>query len=134
MPNSQDFLDGHFQNKIGRRGEDAAADALRRLGYKIHSRNWITSLGEIDIVCSEGAELVIVEVKSRREYYPKLSSRLFDNITMSKKKKLRRLAELYMLKSRLVEQFKSVRIDVIGVMFDPDTLQVKQIQHFKGAV
>lgn len=50
----------------GREGEDAAADYLRRCGYRIVERNYAWRGGEIDIIASEGPVLVFVEVKARR--------------------------------------------------------------------
>ena len=35
---------------IGAIGEDAAADAYRRLGYRIVARNWRCRIGEIDLI------------------------------------------------------------------------------------
>ncbi len=122
------------RSALGAQAESIACLELQRLGYRILARNWKVSLGEIDIVCSEGRELVFVEVKSRREYSCRSGSKLFDNITESKKRKLRRLAELYALKNRARCRYSSMRIDVVGVLFDRVTLEVIQIRHIKGAV
>ena len=53
-------------NILGKEGEDAAADYLCRKGYHIRHRNWRAGRKEIDIVADNGEELVIVEVKSRK--------------------------------------------------------------------
>lgn len=52
---------------LGPLGEDLAARYLRRIGMRIHERNWRprTGRGEIDIIASEGSTLVFVEVKAR---------------------------------------------------------------------
>jgi len=52
---------------LGPLAEDLAAAYLVRAGLRIHDRNWRprTGRGEIDIVASEGATLVFVEVKAR---------------------------------------------------------------------
>jgi putative endonuclease len=50
----------------GRAAEDAAADALRRVGYRVLARNERTPYGEIDIVAERKGALVFVEVKARR--------------------------------------------------------------------
>jgi putative endonuclease len=49
----------------GRTGEKAAAEALRRKGYKILLRNVLCRHGELDLVCRDGETLVFVEVKAR---------------------------------------------------------------------
>lgn len=51
---------------LGRRGEEAAVRALRRSGYRILARNWRCGRYEIDIVGLRDAEVVFVEVKTRR--------------------------------------------------------------------
>lgn len=50
---------------LGERGEDFAAQFLRRRGYKILVRRFKSRSGEIDIVCRDGDWLVFVEVKTR---------------------------------------------------------------------
>ena len=49
----------------GARGEQIAADYLKRLGYRIQERNYRCRQGEIDIVAWCGAVLVFVEVRTR---------------------------------------------------------------------
>ena len=51
--------------EIGNYGERVAAAFLRRQGYKILTRNFKTTRGEIDLVCRHGDDLVFVEVKTR---------------------------------------------------------------------
>ncbi|PZR57464.1 MAG: YraN family protein [Candidatus Meridianibacter frigidus] len=52
-------------SETGRRAEDRAADYLRAGGYEILQRNGRLPGGEIDLVCKDGAAIVIVEVKAR---------------------------------------------------------------------
>ena len=52
--------------RFGYKGEDLAADFLRRKGYDIVAVNYTTSFGEIDIVARYKGTTVFVEVKSRR--------------------------------------------------------------------
>ena len=51
---------------LGRMGEDAAAQYLRRIGMTILQRNFHTPVGEIDLVARQRRTLVFVEVKTRR--------------------------------------------------------------------
>jgi putative endonuclease len=53
------------KDDLGRDGEGAAAAYLQAKGYEVLARNWRCADGEIDIVAREGAELVVVEVKTR---------------------------------------------------------------------
>lgn len=53
---------------LGVRGEDLAHRELRRRGYVVVARNWVTRSGrrEVDLVAWKGDALVFVEVKARR--------------------------------------------------------------------
>ncbi len=54
-------------SEIGNYGERVAAAFVRRHGYKVLTRNYKTTRGEIDLVCRHGDVLVFVEVKTRAE-------------------------------------------------------------------
>jgi len=51
--------------KVGRWGEQAAADYLSTKGYEILARNVRTPYGEIDLVTQKDGITVFVEVKTR---------------------------------------------------------------------
>jgi putative endonuclease len=51
--------------ELGRAGERAAADLLRKRGYEIVGTGFVARRGEIDLVCRRGRELVVAEVKTR---------------------------------------------------------------------
>jgi putative endonuclease len=51
--------------RIGRWGEQAAADFLTEKGYEITARNIRTPYGEIDLIASKDGFIVFVEVKAR---------------------------------------------------------------------
>lgn len=53
------------KDERGRAGEERAAAHLSARGWRILARNWRTARGEIDIVADDGAEVVVVEVKTR---------------------------------------------------------------------
>ncbi|HEV2952139.1 MAG TPA: YraN family protein, partial [Actinomycetota bacterium] len=74
---------------IGSRGEDAAAGAYRRRGYRVVTRNWRCGLGELDLVLERRGVLVFCEVKSRRE---SAFGSGFDAVTRRKQAKLRAVA------------------------------------------
>ncbi|MCC7204532.1 MAG: YraN family protein [Phycisphaeraceae bacterium] len=61
------WLSRSLRGDIGRRGEKAAADYLRKQGYRVMARNIRARWGEIDIVAlaPDGHTVVVVEVKSR---------------------------------------------------------------------
>jgi len=51
---------------LGRKGERAAARYLRRHRYRILARNYRCAAGEIDLIASQAATIVFVEVKTRQ--------------------------------------------------------------------
>jgi putative endonuclease len=51
---------------LGRAGEDAAADFLRRRGFELVARNYHTPFGELDVVAEKDGGLVFAEVKTAR--------------------------------------------------------------------
>ena len=53
------------QLNLGREGETAAAELLRRRGFEVVGAGFTARRGEIDLVCRRGNDLVIVEVKTR---------------------------------------------------------------------
>jgi putative endonuclease len=99
----------------GDHGEDLAAAALQRQGYKILERNFVTPLGEIDLVARQGKVLVVVEVKTRK------STRFGspqEAVSVTKQGRLRRLADYYLKAKRLTGS--PVRFDVVAVTLAGD--------------
>src|SRR5438132_12232727 len=50
---------------LGRAGEKAASELMRRRGYEVVGAGFTARRGEIDLICRRGGDLVIVEVKTR---------------------------------------------------------------------
>ncbi len=57
------------KREIGIAGEDEAAKALKKKGYRIVEKNYRSRFGEIDIVAEEKGYLVFIEVKRRNYGY-----------------------------------------------------------------
>lgn len=74
---------------IGRFGEGAAADYLRKKRYRIIGMNYSCRFGEIDLIAQDETELVFVEVKLRRSA---AFSDAADAVTPAKRAKLRKTA------------------------------------------
>jgi len=53
--------------ELGRQGEKAAADLLRKRGYEVVGTGFQARRGELDLVCRRGKDLVMVEVKTRTD-------------------------------------------------------------------
>lgn len=54
-------------HNLGRKGEDVAAEHLKKSGYKILHRNWKAGKLELDIIAETKDYIVFVEVKSRTD-------------------------------------------------------------------
>ena len=111
------------RRQLGDAGEDLAARALKKQGYKILERNYVTPLGEIDLIARHRGELVFIEVKTRRSNQfadPK------DAVTPAKQARLQRLADYYLQRKRLGEV--EMRFDVVGIIMAGDVPKVEIIQ------
>jgi putative endonuclease len=110
------------RRQLGDHGEDLAAAALKKQGYKILERNYVTPLGEIDLIARQGKVTVFVEVKTRT------GSRFGDpqeSVHRAKQAKLRRLADYYLKAKRLTGS--PVRFDVVAVTMTETIPQVEII-------
>ena len=95
-------------SRIGRKGERRAARYLRRQGYRILARNVRAGRGEIDILASLGALLVIVEVRYREDGI------LAADLSIDRRKELRLRAAWRQLRvSRGLPPSTPVRFDLV---------------------
>ena len=106
------------KDELGRRGEELAAAWLEGQGLAVLARNWRCSEGELDIVATDRKVVVICEVKTRSG--DRFGSP-FEAVTQGKRRKLRRLAMLWVIDSK-VKGFPPLRFDVIGVLWRPGEL------------
>ncbi len=97
----------------GQRGEDLAANFLRKENFRIVERNVRTPHGEIDLVCQDSATMVFVEVKYR-------GSTAFgqpEEVVVGRKlQRMQRAAEWYVTQHKLMGAY---RLDVIGITGEP---------------
>jgi putative endonuclease len=115
------------EKPLGRRGEEAAARYLRRLGYKILARSDRLQPGELDLVAIEGRTIVFVEVKTRQSADAGHPSEAVD---ADKQRRLTRLAVTFLKRHGLLEY--SARFDVIAVTW-PEQKRRPTIEHFPDA-
>jgi putative endonuclease len=117
------FLMKDPRRQLGDAGEDLAAAALKKQGYQILERNYVTPLGEIDLIARHRGELVFIEVKTRRS--DKFQDPR-DAVTPAKQARLQRLADYYLQRKRLGEV--DIRFDVVGIILSKDRPKIEIIQ------
>ena len=110
--------------KSGKEGEAIAVQQLKKDGYKILETNYLTKLGEIDIIAKDRDTIVFVEVKARRSVHygsPK------EAVSTQKQKKIS-LVALYYLKTTNQMTTKA-RFDVVAVNLNRDKPRVEIIKN-----
>ena len=99
----------NFPNKtslLGKEGEEAVANWLKKNKFKILEKNYHKRCGEIDIVAMKNDLVVFVEVKTRKSKHFPLS----DLIVHSKQQKIILTAKSFVLQNNLSN--KILRFDV----------------------
>lgn len=113
---------------IGRWGEAAAAEFLRKKRYKIVGMGYNTRFGEIDIIAENRKYIVFVEVKTRRD---SSFAEAREFVTAEKRRRVIAAAELYLAENRTDKQ---PRFDVIEVYAPLGTQTERpQINHIENA-
>jgi putative endonuclease len=107
---------------LGKKGEDLAAEHLRKSGYTIVRRNWTSGRNEIDIIAENNDYIVFAEVKTRSENF-QVDPR--DAVNREKQKSMIFCADNY-IKWNNVK--KECRFDVITVIFSKDSYQIDHIE------
>jgi len=99
-------------DELCKKGEALAGKLLKKRGYKILKRNYVSKYGEIDIVAYDKGTISFVEVKTRQsENYgpPELA------VTKEKRKRIIRTALHYLSKNHIEEI--DCRFDVVSILF-----------------
>jgi len=102
---------GNTKLELGRKGEEAAVNLLKRRGYKIIEQNYKNKLGEIDIIAKDKKTLCFIEVKTRTNLkfgYPQ------EAVTATKQKKINKVALGYLKQYNLLTI--PARFDIVSVV------------------
>ena len=113
------------KNETGKRGEEAACVYLKTFGYSILHTNWRFHHYELDIVATNGKELIIIEVKTRSKNYlinPE------DSIDIRKIQRISTATDAYIRRNNIN---MPVRFDVICLIKDESSYTVER--HFEDA-
>lgn len=114
----------HKRRVFGDTAERLAETYLLQKGYTILDRQFLTRIGEIDLIAQDRDEIVFVEVKARHSDafgYPEAA------ITRTKLRKLSQAVELYLRLKKLTH--RTFRIDAIGIEYQ---FYPPQITHYQA--
>jgi putative endonuclease len=115
----------------GQAGEDAAAELLSALGYRIVQRNFRTRYGELDIVAVDRDSLVFCEVRTRMGRDAIACA--FESIGPGKRMQLRKMArEWFRLSTAERPATRTTRFDAIAVAITARG-QVLALEHLRAA-
>lgn len=98
-----------ISNKYGREAEAWALKFLKQQSFEIHSTNYNTRYGEIDIIAIKDKTLVFTEVKARRQH----SS--YDVITNAKVRKICKTALNFLAENPNFESY-DMRFDLLHIV------------------
>ena len=102
-------------DELCKKGEALAGKILKKKGYKILKRNYVSKYGEIDIVAYDSGIICFVEVKTRQsENYgpPELA------VTKEKRKRIVRTALNYLTINNIEDT--DCRFDVVSILYKED--------------
>lgn len=120
----------HQHTLIGIKGEDAAAQYMRRHWYKILDRNWRVGHLEMDVICKRWRTIAFVEVKARTT---RLNNQLPESyVDEDKKRHMVAAAKAYMKLHGYHSNWYKIRFDIIGLDMYPDG-RVKELRYYKQA-
>ncbi|HEU4656439.1 MAG TPA: YraN family protein [Capillimicrobium sp.] len=116
------------RHRLGRAGEQLAAEHLERRGFRIVARNHRTRYGEIDLIAYDGRTLVFAEVKSRRAG----SGSPWDALDEMKCRQVRRMARAWLADAADRPRSAELRFDAIGIVLDGRERLVR-LDHLEAA-
>lgn len=113
--------------RLGRRGEDLAAEFLTAAGLVVLDRNWRCRDGELDLVATDRTRLVVCEVKTRSGAGCGAPA---EAVTPAKAARIRRLAAAWLAAHRI--GWCEVRFDVLAVHCPP--AGPATVEHLQGVL
>ncbi len=116
------------RQRLGKLGEDLAAQRLAARGYRVLDRNWRCPEGELDIVAEQDGVLVLVEVRTRRGDRFGTPE---ESITPTKRAKLLEVAQAYLDDHNAAD--RDWRIDVVAIEIGTRG-EVARFEHIENAI
>lgn len=119
-----------YNKDLGDFGENAAENFLKKNGYKILERNFLTKGGEADIIALDDKTLVFIEVKTRSSLKFGLPA---EAVNKRKINHMRRAAEWYIFKNPTDFEIRFDIIEIIATISD-GLFQLSEINHIKNII
>lgn len=108
-----------FRKEIGNQAETEACAYLQQQGLKLVEKNFDCDIGEIDLIMRDGNGFVFVEVKHRAN---EDFATVVEQITPDQCRRIRRVAQYYLLEKKLNEHVTPMRFDVVTITARPAQL------------
>ena len=120
-----------IKRQIGNQAEDVALEYLTQQGLTLVQQNYLTKVGEIDLIMLDVQTqvLVFVEVRYRQNTYFGSAA---DTVDQNKQAKLVRTAQYYLQQHSKYQEF-ICRFDVVGVESDLKYPKINWIKDAFGA-
>lgn len=98
---------------LGRKGEDFAAELLRKRGHKLLARNYNCAMGELDLVSWHNDTLVFTEVRARthQEY-----GSAAESVSRAKQNRIKRAAQHFCMQGYKGRALPACRFDVVWLV------------------
>ncbi len=99
------------KNLLGQQAESAACQFLLQQGFQFIAKNYRSKQGEIDLIMQDKADLVFVEVRSRKHDH---FGNALESITQRKQRNIIQTALMYLQQKKLLDRIHC-RFDIIGI-------------------
>lgn len=102
---------------VGEKGEDLAANYLKRNGFKVLVRGFQCRSGEVDVIAERKGEIHFVEVKTRQN---ENFGAPWEAVTPYKQSRLMKAAQYYVLKNPEAQK-KAKMFSVLSILLHEET-------------
>jgi len=118
-----------FNYQKGQRGENIAADYLRRKGFQIIEKNFSTRFGEIDLIGIKNNRLVFIEVKLK---IGDIYGTPEEMVNRRKLQQIQNTAQSYLLKNKdFAVKYPTWQIDVVAIVLSREG-QTLRLDHYES--